>query len=157
MLLLVGSSPHMRGTQTCFYPQFHKAGIIPAHAGNTPARRMRVAVRGDHPRTCGEHRARSVLICAALGSSPHMRGTPCVGVDPHRDRRIIPAHAGNTYYDREYYAPLRDHPRTCGEHVIIIIKRDVYEGSSPHMRGTQHVEGDDGHAGGIIPAHAGNT
>ena len=70
---------------------------------------------------------------------------------------IIPAHAGNTFCRIYGFAPPRDHPRACGEHMPEDCELHPTEGSSPRMRGT--------HAGwsavhrhrGIIPAHAGNT
>ena len=92
----IGSSPHMRGTQTGLSDSILSSGIIPAHAGNTGGcPRMRKSFR-DHPRTCGEHGDYGVRIATRRGSSPHMRGTLCVIAFLQRDIGIIPAHAGNT-------------------------------------------------------------
>ena len=50
-----------------------------------------------------------------------------------------------------------DHPRVCGEHIVLLILLSPFVGSSPRMRGTR----DGLEAGriviGIIPAYAGNT
>ena len=112
----VGSSPRMRGTQTCLTKRVGFIGIIPAHAGNTRAVKRFTKYGRDHPRACGEHPVIAFHDRRAQGSSPRMRGTLWALLAPDRKRGIIPAHAGNTYYDREYYPPLRDHPRACGEH-----------------------------------------
>ncbi len=114
-------------------------GIIPAHAGNTDIIEAGSPTARDHPRTCGEHGLVAEAYSARLGSSPHMRGTRA----HHRGRawpsRIIPAHAGNTSSAAFSSAAFRDHPRTCGEHLIAGLVAGLVWGSSPHMRGT-HFE-----------------
>ncbi len=96
-LLGRGSSPRMRGTQNVYLVSSVFAGIIPAHAGNTPRDRRRSggdtgiipAHAGntikhlrrnhnlrDHPRACGEHIVDSRYRSGLPGSSPRMRGTP---------------------------------------------------------------------------------
>ena len=70
---------------------------------------------------------------------------------------IIPAHAGNTPSMRSSIAPMRDHPRACGEHLTERSGGDLDPGSSPRMRGTLGRGDDKRYADGIIPAHAGNT
>ena len=86
-----------------------------------------------------------------------MRGTRLVGAVHHFIPGIIPAYAGNTHVSPTLRAPMRDHPRVCGEHLMNDAKNKVPSGSSPRMRGTLErsdaLPGDDG----IIPAYAGNT
>ncbi|AFU71995.1 hypothetical protein BAST_1426 [Bifidobacterium asteroides PRL2011] len=49
---------------------------------------------------------------------------------------IIPADAGNTdHYLSDAYK-IQDHPRGCGEHILIRTGFHEGEGSSPRMRGT---------------------
>ena len=91
-----GSSPRMRGTQAMTLPAVSGAGIIPAHAGNTPARHQSKGGKRDHPRACGEHRLLVPSCIALRGSSPRMRGTPSPSRRPQSPPGIIPAHAGNT-------------------------------------------------------------
>ena len=56
------------------------------------------AVGKDHPRACGANGLIAFAISAAIGSSPRMRGKlDEVAVDAE-GARIIPAHAGQTYY-----------------------------------------------------------
>ena len=52
---------------------------------------------------------------------------------------------------------MRDHPRACGEHEDIVAGGDVWQGSSPRLRGTLVVPGEEYPSAGIIPALAGNT
>ena len=70
-----GSSPRVRGTPG--HARGHRAhrGIIPACAGNTNGTRRLSAIRGDHPRVCGEHSLISQQAQNAQGSSPRVRGT----------------------------------------------------------------------------------
>ena len=72
----MGSSPRMRGTLCAYDAGDNAQGIIPAYAGNTRRVVCLYALRGDHPRVCGEHPPYDPTGCAAWGSSPRMRGTP---------------------------------------------------------------------------------
>ena len=86
-----------------------------------------------------------------------MRGTLRLTHSIRKAEGIIPAHAGNT--QRRVFARLvaEDHPRTCGEHMLIAPTVSRLQGSSPHMRGTQAGAHGARRTHGIIPAHAGNT
>ena len=74
--MIEGSSPRMRGTPEEGGDDVRSSWIIPAHAGNTTARRSRD--------------------CEPVGSSPRMRGTRGYSDKQVRGAGIIPAHAGNT-------------------------------------------------------------
>ena len=137
LMLVEGSSPHMRGTPCPVTPVMPANGIIPAYAGNTPIACWRSPPTWDHPRICGEHRRRHLYHASPRGSSPHMRGT--LNVDT----------VGSWNNG--------DHPRICGEHGIKEYIKHGYEGSSPHMRGTLGCIGSIELLLGIIPAYAGNT
>ena len=132
-----GSSPHMRGTHLLRFVGYHRAGIIPAYAGNTLFCSTIAAFTGDHPRICGEHHRRD-------GEMRHAGG-------------IIPAYAGNTTNYEECRSRSRDHPRICGEHKILATSLGSKRGSSPHMRGTLACIALIRDSWGIIPAYAGNT
>ena len=152
-----GSSPHMRGTLDERDAQDRRVGIIPAHAGNTRRRDTATETCWDHPRTCGEHEYVVKATTYRKGSSPHMRGTLIVIVVVGLSGGIIPAHAGNTSRPHSGACRPRDHPRTCGEHEMLVTDGTDKQGSSPHMRGTHEAWNFIKHFGGIIPAHAGNT
>ena len=86
-----------------------------------------------------------------------MRGKPLGSGQRSQRRRIIPAHAGQTYVTSDGNNNGPDHPRACGANSLpmtFIIDRN---GSSPRMRGKLgHVHDRAGEAR-IIPAHAGQT
>ena len=152
-----GSSPRMRGTLDNHHVNVEHGGIIPAYAGNTVVCERLAAAAWDHPRVCGEHRTAVAERVENQGSSPRMRGTHAARVLPGHRPGIIPAYAGNTYvYPRN---PLRrgDHPRVCGEHVILHQLLFAVRGSSPRMRGTPARSQCCVCCPGIIPAYAGNT
>ena len=153
----LGSSPRMRGTLGAKWFGRRKAGIIPAHAGNTDASITQEALRGDHPRACGEHYNLMFDMQTLMGSSPRMRGTRRDFPSPPPLLGIIPAHAGNTRLDLNYFRGERDHPRACGEHGFLKLNFLRDQGSSPRMRGTRLMTSCIMLAPGIIPAHAGNT
>ena len=114
-----GSSPHSRGTPTLEQLKASGLGIIPAFAGNTSVVCHGLHCRRDHPRIRGEHFSlpRSQLL--APGSSPHSRGTPKRAGYKDRSARIIPAFAGNTFWNNSEITVSKDHPRIRGEHKTI--------------------------------------
>ena len=70
---------------------------------------------------------------------------------------IIPARAGSTRIRCRQPSPLRDHPRSCGEHMLSILRWTSSRGSSPLVRGAlNHLPGSLNLLG-IIPARAGST
>ena len=73
-----GSSPRMRGTPVFIHSWIFMLGIIPAYAGNTKSPSTCWVTSRDHPRVCGEHAIPSLSHLCLAGSSPRMRGTPCV-------------------------------------------------------------------------------
>ena len=92
-----------------------------------------------------------------LGSSPRMRGTHAARVLPGHRPGIIPAYAGNTRVRPRSDRRPWDHPRVCGEHVILHQLLFAVRGSSPRMRGTPARSQCCVCCPGIIPAYAGNT
>ena len=86
-----------------------------------------------------------------------MRGTLCVSTAIRPANGIIPALAGNTAAVGRRRRGDWDHPRACGEHIVLLRFVGGYQGSSPRLRGTlQWVDGSSIQCG-IIPALAGNT
>ena len=111
-----GSSPRARGAPARGEPTSLAHGIIPACAGSTAARPLRVGVSGDHPRVRGEHCADGSIPAVSRGSSPRARGAPVpFGLSDGADG-IIPACAGSTRESAGAVCNLRDHPRVRGEH-----------------------------------------
>ena len=91
-----GSSPHARGTQEELFKAYYNARFIPACAGNTSVQKHHSPPNPVHPRMRGEHVIIRASTIQGSGSSPHARGTLCVGSPAVACWRFIPACAGNT-------------------------------------------------------------
>ncbi len=50
-----GSSPRMRGTLSIISSNERIQRFIPAYAGNTSDRLIKISINAVHPRVCGEH------------------------------------------------------------------------------------------------------
>ena len=86
-----------------------------------------------------------------------MRGAHRVACHYSITAGIIPAYAGSTFKNGIHAIGQADHPRVCGEHVIIRKDDPDFEGSSPRMRGAQSQATACGTLTRIIPAYAGST
>ena len=64
-----------------------------------------------------------------------MRGKPFCGIGIYSADRITPADAGKTVVFLFYTTMCRDHPRGCGENIVIVSRRVAALGSPPRMRG----------------------
>ena len=157
IVVILGSSPRMRGTRVHDFGLCHNAGIIPAYAGNTGHLNPTKMIHGDHPRVCGEHTPQLIIPNRHTGSSPRMRGTRIPTTLSTGATGIIPAYAGNTFFLTMLVEPMRDHPRVCGEHTGRTPQTRATWGSSPRMRGTLSDSSPRARLTGIIPAYAGNT
>ena len=100
-----GSSPLARGTLSVGERHVRFAGLIPARAGNTGGFVMSAAGLWAHPRSRGEHAAGTVMPKACVGSSPLARGTPCLVSFRFVCCGLIPARAGNTAAEPDYFEP----------------------------------------------------
>ncbi len=98
-----------------FYLEAAK-GLIPARAGNTETNNTGYPRRRAHPRSRGEHLARSSLVRALLGSSPLARGTHYPRRGGRAGSGLIPARAGNTHCPDARRCRPWAHPRSRGEH-----------------------------------------
>ncbi len=106
---------------------------------------------------CGEHFIISARGLGKTGSSPHVRGALSQLQCPCRWLGIIPACAGSTRTLRGFRTGRWDHPRMCGEHVVLPPFFWTVSGSSPHVRGALVQDFLQGLSTGIIPACAGST
>ena len=152
-----GSSPLARGTPDRRARRGRTRRFIPARAGNTLIVDSHPRSSTVHPRSRGEHDARSFPGSRVFGSSPLARGTQLRLPFPRRDVRFIPARAGNTGKCepcREAYAV---HPRSRGEHQPAVGASHTYTGSSPLARGTPPGATPTTTGRRFIPARAGNT
>ena len=156
-MLMVGSSPRMRGKRHPPSPCNPVMRIIPAHAGQTVSNSSRTSARSDHPRACGANKGAGGNLNGRYGSSPRMRGKPHQRVMPPAGRRIIPAHAGQTRALARPDQRRTDHPRACGANSSGAFSMIRLIGSSPRMRGKRVGSVPVGILARIIPAHAGQT
>ena len=152
-----GSSPRMRGAQQVRRRKRVHHGITPADAGSTFYLTEQARTFGDHPRGCGEHDISVMGRTMSSGSSPRMRGALRSGRSAPGYRRIIPADAGSTHQAHPTVDGQGDHPRGCGEHLLITWSGHNPSGSSPRMRGAQSSFLIRLPPLGIIPADAGST
>ena len=111
----------------------------------------------DHPRGCGAHSSTRRAAKSMLGSSPRVRGSPCVALREYEQVGIIPAGAGLTLGEIRGLSRGRDHPRGCGAHCLFVCIVSTEQGSSPRVRGSQETDKTDSWDAGIIPAGAGLT
>ena len=109
-----------------------------------------------HPRSRGEHDLFSPPQRVALGSSPLARGTFLQACEKERERRLIPARAGNIPWVCGLSGCLPAHPRSRGEHMFRVCGRVGNLGSSPLARGTCGRLSRLPWRRRLIPARAGN-
>ena len=106
---------------------------------------------------CGEHAVVLTRPQLEQGSSPHVRGAQHPNLAVRAAAGIIPACAGSTNRTARGPVGWRDHPRMCGEHMLVDGFNDLHGGSSPHVRGALQAPVARLPRRGIIPACAGST
>ena len=141
-LLLVGSSPRVRGKHGDARGVEHVQGLIPACAGKTRPRIRRAGSPTAHPRVCGENCPDAMRTGTPRGSSPRVRGKRRCRRWRGRRGRLIPACAGKTAGDEGFHRWVRAHPRVCGENRPVQMGVAVVQGSSPRVRG-KHLHRED--------------
>ena len=147
----------MRGKPRCAPYSRSPSGITPACAGKTE-RMALCSNRGwDHPRVCGENFTLCPVAHHNAGSPPRVRGK--LHDRGHTDRAggITPACAGKTSLFLSGDCRLGDHPRVCGENLIVFLHHIRARGSPPRVRGKRRGEGAAHSRLGITPACAGKT
>ncbi len=129
--------PRWRGEHQQIYGvDGHCSRFIPAGAGNTCQRRLRLHQRPVYPRWRGEHRLRMTAAPLLSGLSPLARGTHSWRVYVRNSGRFIPAGAGNTSRYASTVAPGAVYPRWRGEHPTVPLTQRSVAGLSPLARGT---------------------
>ena len=153
----IGSSPRVRGTLRPSRTAYQNGRFIPACAGNSRPARRGTPAPPVHPRVCGELTSRSTETVVRTGSSPRVRGTPCLATWPCRGSRFIPACAGNSPASPNTPTSYAVHPRVCGELLRPTALASAHAGSSPRVRGTREVAVRGERHRRFIPACAGNS
>ena len=133
--LRAGSSPLTRG-KLQYYAEFNGARrLIPAHAGKTGRHGPDRQYPWAHPRSRGENGGPARRAFPSGGSSPLTRGKPAQGGRRPEQVRLIPAHAGKTFYTYRCFQIGAAHPRSRGENFRCRHRRYWSAGSSPLTRG----------------------
>ena len=130
-----GSPPRMRGKVQLGEIDLQDIWITPAYAGKSGPCPDRVPPAGDHPRVCGEKLHIQIYNVHLLGSPPRVRGKVDFYYFYTPDRRITPACAGKREQRGSNSQWLKDHPRVCGEKVLLRLKHSRKLGSPPRVRG----------------------
>ena len=110
-----------------------------------------------HPRLRGELDSIDPYSIDECGSSPLARGTLLGGPSSGRSLRFIPACAGNSLRQFDYWERQSVHPRLRGELSFRLMNSIRPAGSSPLARGTRIHKGPGAIPGRFIPACAGNS
>ena len=113
----------------------HVFRITPAYAGKRCCPSHRRSAHRDHPRICGEKWQCEWCGFTRWGSSPRLRGKgqPCG--QRGENGRITPAFAGKRGPVPRWSAQAGDHPRVCGEKVLLLLDAGVVVGITPAYAG----------------------
>ncbi len=140
----LGPSPRVRGAAHQHRRLLRHRGTIPARAGSRRPGAPCAGWAGDHPRACGEQKARAKATHQGLGPSPRVRGAARHD-DAARSRDgTIPARAGSRRRPSALTSasgPSRDHPRACGGAAPAADVPGIRSGTIPARAGSRHSSG----------------
>ena len=145
----------MRGKVLVAVQSQTDGGITPAYAGKRLRSLRSAPARGDHPRLCGEKLSRLGMGLGKTGSPPPMRGKDNLCRKTVQRTRITPAYAGKRRTIQGVRDQIEDHPRLCGEKLLLCEHCGKPIGSPPPMRGKESSVQPAACTGGITPAYAG--
>ena len=130
-------------------------GITPAYAGKRRTGKLCRGWAKDHPRVCGEKSDGLKLTVSISGSPPRMRGKGDEVWRQLDELGITPAYAGKSIPLDPPIQRTEDHPRVCGEKVILSAPCQTRTGSPPRMRGKEERNKRNSPLLRITPAYAG--
>ena len=125
----------MRGKEVQGLFQDLVGGITPACAGKRARPSPCRSQSRDHPRACGEKRVGSLASVGLSGSPPRVRGKACRCPPLDTNQRITPACAGKRKPPPDRHKNWGDHPRMCGEKLLISAYFRFKRGSPPAYAG----------------------
>ena len=131
------------------------AGITPACAGKSSSVSAGRQSRWGHPRVCGEKHEVLKGKAKPEGSPPRMQGKGNGPGGSLGEVGITPAYAGKSSTPLLYHTLRGDHPRVCGEKLMLAMAWTHLPGSPPRMRGKGAAIRVDRVPVGITPAYAG--
>ena len=130
-----GSPPRVRGKAAQSLGGTGKDGITPACAGKSRSMTDLSVASQDHPRVCGEKQLVAVSPKQKRGSPPRVRGKVPPVSHIVGQLGITPACAGKRRETTARTCAPRDHPRVCGEKLVLDAQHGLLEGSPPRVRG----------------------
>ena len=131
--------------------------ITPAYAGKRWCTSGRRSAAWDHPRVCGEKSEARSSELPTGGSPPRMRGKVVHHAAEVGVAWITPAYAGKRRQNSCILSIDQDHPRACGEKLIIPCASSSVQGSPPRMRRKGRKGHGSRHQTRITPAYAGKS
>ena len=150
-----GLSPRVRGNRWSSSACRPSRRSIPACAGEPSSTCSIVRMRRVYPRVCGGTWDRPLTQLAESGLSPRVRGNHVGRQPPVRDRRSIPACAGEPAGAAQRLRHSAVYPRVCGGTTVLIAVSAKVKGLSPRVRGNLLDTQGDHVARRSIPACAG--
>ena len=154
---VIGSPPRMRGKAAGVFVLCPVCRITPAYAGKSLKADIKVGVKRDHPRVCGEKRPSTSAVGTFPGSPPRMRGKVLKQLIVDSVDGITPAYAGKSVFVVQFFQTNQDHPRVCGEKPKFELDKLNSVGSPPRMRGKDLVLRSKHLEIGITPACVGKS
>ena len=145
----------MRGKVSAISWAYKSGGITPAYAGKSEPSGFMLPTSQDHPRLCGEKYWSQSRARPMAGSPPPMRGKDNLCRKTVQRTRITPAYAGKRRTIQGVRDQIEDHPRLCGEKLLLCEHCGKPIGSPPPMRGKESSVQPAACTGGITPAYAG--
>ena len=115
----LGSPPRVRGKERREIKDVIDKRITPACAGKSCVILCIHNLAQDHPRVCGEKREAENAKSPPVGSPPHVRGKENHPKGIQRGGGITPACAGKSDSKGLLVWMARDHPRVCGEKILV--------------------------------------
>ena len=86
---------------------------------------------------CGEKKNARLIFVNLTGSPPHVRGKVAGAINAKEEAGITPACAGKSDFDNVRRGQTQDHPRMCGEKMMVHLCLLLRLGSPPHVRGKE--------------------
>ncbi len=154
-LACTGRSPRARGSRTRCGGTWACSRSIPACAGEPNVSVAETVVGEVDPRVRGGAPTSTPRATRRAGRSPRARGSLRAGKAAGRDRRSIPACAGEPWSSSTKAKTRRVDPRVRGGALVCLRVSANDLGRSPRARGSPWRPGNCGRSLGSIPACAG--
>ena len=151
----LGLSPRLRGNRHRQRQPIAAARSIPALAGEPAIPVNTLLAVTVYPRACGGTADSHIVTIPSSGLSPRLRGNHLRQKLNPRNKRSIPALAGEPASLLSKWDRYPVYPRACGGTPRKLRKKHIAVGLSPRLRGNLLQRGQLAICGGSIPALAG--